>query len=397
MSEKLTAQIVAIGTELLLGNTVDTNSAYIAKELGKQGILVKGVAVEGDDQSRIVSALQKALSESAVVFTTGGLGPTVDDKTRSSVAAAVGRELIFDEDLLKQIEARFAKFKRKMKPNNATQAYIPANAIALENPVGTAPCFIVEEGDKALISLPGVPREMKYMLHNVVIPYLRKRYNINQVLKTKTLHVVGMGESDIDSRISHLEELENPIVGLGAHAGVVDIRITASGDSEAEVDQLIADVETEARAQLGEAIYGEDGETPADAVIRMLRARQQTIYAVESGTASLLASRLAAADVGGETFVGADLGATKVHGSQLEPVVEALVTSKGAAVNADFVCANVVTSEGKDVSYGTAVWTKASGLLYSHHTDVSANAAYVSSWGANACMARLLKYLREVS
>ncbi len=398
MSEKLTAQIVAIGTELLLGNTVDTNSAYIAKELGKQGLAVESIAVEGDDEGRIVAALQKALAEATVVFTTGGLGPTIDDKTRSSVAAAVGRDLVFDEDLLAQIEARFAKFKRKMKPNNRTQAWIPADALPLENPVGTAPCFIVEEGNKALISLPGVPREMKYMLQNRVIPYLRKRYSLTQVLKTRTLHVVGMGESDIDARISNLEELENPIVGLGAHAGVVDIRITASADTMAEADKLIAEVEAEAREKLGAAIYGVDGETPADAVVRNLQASgNKTLYIVESGTAALMATRVAAADVGGTTFVGSQLGATLAHGQDLVPIVEQRVKATAANVAADFVCANVVTSEGKDVSYATAIWSKTDGLIISDHRDASANAAYVSSWGANGCMSRLLDHLRKTA
>ena len=176
------AEIVTIGTELLLGKIVDTNAAYIAQQLATIGLDLYYKTTVGDNEGRITSVLQQALARSDVVITSGGLGPTVDDVTRQAVARAAGRELVLDEKLLAQIEARFARHGFTMSENNRRQAYIPQGAIPIENPVGTAPAFIVETEQGLIVSLPGVPRELKYLMETQVIPFLREKLQMGQVI-----------------------------------------------------------------------------------------------------------------------------------------------------------------------------------------------------------------------
>src|SRR5512141_1707876 len=162
------AEIIATGSELLLGEVVDTNSAFIARRLREIGLNLFYKTVVGDNEQRMIEALTIALNRSDVIITTGGLGPTIDDVTRPAVAKAVGRELVFRDDLLEQIRARFRAYGVPMGENNRRQAYIPQAAIPIENPVGTAPSFIVEHHEHLIISLPGVPREMEYLMEHAV-------------------------------------------------------------------------------------------------------------------------------------------------------------------------------------------------------------------------------------
>src|SRR5574341_444298 len=207
------AEIIAIGTELLLGELVDTNSAFIAKKLQTIGVPLHYTSTVGDNPDRIVSVIRHAVARSEVVITTGGLGPTVDDMTREAVAQATGRPLVFDEDLLKQIEDRFSRWGRKMSENNRRQAYRPEGSLPIENPVGTAPSFIVDLGERVTISLPGVPREMEYLMDAAVLPYLRQRFNLTGLIRSRELKVSGLGESVVDEQVGDLEKLSNPAVG----------------------------------------------------------------------------------------------------------------------------------------------------------------------------------------
>ncbi|HKZ69923.1 MAG TPA: CinA family nicotinamide mononucleotide deamidase-related protein, partial [Anaerolineales bacterium] len=250
------AEIIAIGAEILLGEIVDTNSALISKKLQGIGMPLHYTSTVGDDLDRITAVIRHALSRSDIVITTGGLGPTVDDMTREGIARATGRPLIFDESLLNQIEERFQRWGRKMTENNRQQAYRPEGSLVIENPVGTAPSFIVDLGDRVTVSLPGVPREMEYLMDNAVLPYLRKRFALTGIIKSRDVKVSGLGESMVDEKVSDLEKLTNPTVGLNAKSGVVIIRITATAASEAEADRLIAAVERTARERLGDAIFG---------------------------------------------------------------------------------------------------------------------------------------------
>jgi len=289
------AEIITSGTELLLGELVDTNSAYIARCLRGIGVDLHYLHTVGDNEERMAEMLTEALRRSDVIITTGGLGPTVDDVTRPAVARATGRELTLLPELLADIERYFARLNRPMTDNNRQQAYIPAGAIPIHNPVGTAPAFIVEDTRGIIISLPGVPREMEYLMQHEVLPYLQRKSGAPQIIKARTLRTASIGESNVDHLIGDLEKLSNPTVGLAAHAGQTDVRITAKAASEAEADALIAGVEKTIRALLGDYIFGVDQDTIEGTVAGLLIERNATLALVESNTEGRVADKLRAA------------------------------------------------------------------------------------------------------
>ncbi len=286
------AEIITSGTELLLGELVDTNSSYIARCLRGIGIDLHYLHTVGDNEARMAEILTEALRRSDLIITTGGLGPTVDDVTRPAVARATGRDLVLVPELLADIETFFARLNRVMTANNRQQAYIPAGSIPIHNPVGTAPCFIVEDPRGIVISLPGVPREMEHLMQHAVLPYLKEKLGAPQIIKARTLRTCSMGESNVDHLIGDLEKLSNPTVGLAAHPGQTDVRITAKAATEAEADALIAGVERDIRARLGDYIFGVDGETLESVVAGLLMERGLTLALVESNTDGRIADRL---------------------------------------------------------------------------------------------------------
>ena len=289
----MNAEVISIGTELLLGEIVDTNSAYIARQLRDIGMNLFYQTTVGDNLERSADAIRAALSRADVVITTGGLGPTVDDMTRQAVANATDRELEFRPDLLEEIAERFRQMGAQMSDNNRLQAYIPAGAIPIHNRTGTAPCFIVEAPQGTVISLPGVPHEMKDILAVSVLPYLRARMGGQGTIKAKVLRTAGIGESQIDARITDLMAWSNPTVGLAAHTGQTDIRITARADSEAEADSMIAKAEAIVRERVGEFIYGTGQEPFNTAFARMLRENGLTLAVSYTGPESAaIATRL---------------------------------------------------------------------------------------------------------
>ena len=326
------AEIITIGTELLLGQIVDTNAAYLARQLASIGVNVYRKTTVGDNELRIAEAVRNALRRSDVVITTGGLGPTVDDKTREAVAAATDRELVLDKELLAEIEAFFERRGRKMAENNRRQAYIPRNATPIHNPVGTAPGFIVKHQGKYVISLPGVPRELRYLVEHEVLPFLRKTFGLRAVIRSRILRTAGMPESDIDRLIADLEESTNPTVGLAAHAGQVDIRITARGESDAAVERMLDEMETQIRQRLGDRIYGVGEERIEEAVARLLAARGLTLAALETNSGGMLAARLTATPHGATVLREALVIATeRVMGHVPHPPVNAPPVSAEAA------------------------------------------------------------------
>ncbi len=290
-----TAEIIAIGTELLLGETADTNTRFIARVLRGLGIDLFRTQTIGDNAGRIVETVRQALGRSNIVITTGGLGPTVDDPTRQAIADFAGVDLEFHPELWEQISARIALYGRTPTENQKRQAYIPQGATIIENPVGTAPAFIVEVpppsplpalpqaggGNKVVIALPGVPREMETLLTDAVVPYLQKHFDLHTVLKIRTLHVSGLGEGLIDDHIGDLETLANPTVGLTAHSGVVDIRITAKAETEIEAGRMIAAVEKDILTRLGDNILGADDDTLESISLRALARHGWTLACLE--------------------------------------------------------------------------------------------------------------------
>lgn len=309
------AEIITIGTELLLGEIVDTNSAYISRQLRDLGINIYSLTTVGDNLERISSAIRIALSRADVVITTGGLGPTVDDMTRQAVARATDRELEFRPELFEQIRERFSALGAPMSENNRVQAFIPAGSIPVPNRYGTAPCFIVETAQGTVISLPGVPREMKSLLADTVLPYLRERTGGRGIIKARVLRTAGIGESHVDARVADLETWSNPTVGLAAHAGQTDIRVTARADTEAEADALIAQAETIIRERLGEYIYGTGQEPLEDTFIALLREKRLKLAVSYNGPDDASFA---------ERFRHDDVIVTKEHSTALEPLLARL-------------------------------------------------------------------------
>jgi nicotinamide-nucleotide amidase len=280
----MNAEIITTGTELLLGEIVDTNAPFIARQLRAIGFNLYYKTTVGDNRERLAYALRQALGRSDVVIVTGGLGPTVDDITREAVADATGHPLEPRPQIVEHLTAFFGRRGRKFNENNLRQAYLPQNARMLPNPIGTAPGFIVEDERGAIITMPGVPREMERMMKEQVIPYLREKMGEPQVIVTRLIHVAGIGESTIDTMITDLMRGSNPTVGLAAHLGQVDVRLAARAPSKEEAEQIIAPAEAEIQEKLGPWIYGVDDDTLGGVIARWLRAHGQTLALLETNT-----------------------------------------------------------------------------------------------------------------
>ena len=288
------AEIVTTGTELLLGQIDDTNATYLARQLRDLGIDLFFRSTVGDNQARIVQVLELALARADLVITTGGLGPTVDDVTRDAVGIATNRPLVLYPALLAQLEAFFARFGATMSENNRRQVLLPNDCIPVENPVGTAPGFIVEDERGTIITLPGVPREMRYLMKHAIVPYLQQQLGRQDVIVTRVLRTVAVGESRIDQTISDLERSSNPTVGLSAHPGQTDVRIVAKGSTKAEADVLVADFEATIRERLGAAIYATGDVTLEAAIAGLLQQNGATLAVAETVTGGDLTRRLSA-------------------------------------------------------------------------------------------------------
>ena len=289
------AEIITIGTEILLGDIVDTNARFLSQSLRDAGIDLFRKSTVGDNPQRIAQVIREALNRCDIIITTGGLGPTIDDPTREAVAIAFNVELEFQPELWEQIQSRFMRLGRTATENNRRQAYVPQGAIAFENPVGTAPIFILEQGLKAIITLPGVPSEMRYLVAHTVIPYLRQHYELSDVIKTRVVHTVGVGESQIDTFIGDLEQLMNPTVGLAAHSGQVDVRITVKARSDEEANIMIKPVEEQIRQRLGDCIYGVDEETLEEVSLNSISKNGWKLAVLEAGLGGNIVRRLAIA------------------------------------------------------------------------------------------------------
>lgn len=286
------AEIVTTGTELLLGQIDDTNATYLARQLRDLGVDLFFRTTVGDNEQRIAQVLEQALARADLVITTGGLGPTVDDVTREAVARATHRKLVLHPDLLAQIEAYFGRLGRTMTDNNRRQAYLPEGCIPIENPVGTAPAFAVEDSRGTIITLPGVPHEMRYLTEHAVLPYLQERLGQREAIVTRVLRTVAVGESTIDQAIADLETATNPTVGLSAHPGQTDVRIVAKAASQAEAEAMIAEFEAIIRQRLGAAIFASGDATLEAVVAGLLRQQGASLAVAETLTQGDLTRRL---------------------------------------------------------------------------------------------------------
>ncbi len=294
----LIAEIVTTGTEILLGEIVDTNAAWIAQQLREAGENIYYKTTVGDNLARIRGVIEAGLQRSDVIIVTGGLGPTVDDVTRHAIAEATKRPLQMNPAALAQLEERFKRFGSKMTDNNKQQALIPEGATVIENPVGTAPGFIVDTGRCSVISLPGVPREMKQLMNDTVLPLLRARAG-GAIIRRRVLRTMGIGESTIDSLVDDLMRMSNPTMGLAAHMGQADIRIAARAESAPVAEAMLDKLEADVRGRLGRYIYSTIPEERYETVVaQRLLAHGFTVGLLETNSAGQIGQRLASALAG---------------------------------------------------------------------------------------------------
>ncbi len=301
------AAVLTIGTELLLGKVVDTNGAYLGEVLSSAGFDVAIRVSVGDHLGEITSWIRNLLDDMNLVVTTGGLGPTKDDLTRQAVADAVGVPLVFKEALLREIEEIFTSRGFHMTENNRRQAYLPDGALPISNPMGTAPAFLfrIAKGHE-IVCLPGVPRELKFLMEKRVLPILRRDFGLEGYVKrTRVLKVCGLGESGVDQQIGDLMKTEgNPFVGVLASPGMIRILITAEGEDESKVARMIGEVEREIRHRLGKLIFGADDDTLEGVVTEALAERGARLRLEDEATGGALARMILKARGGGYSLQG---------------------------------------------------------------------------------------------
>jgi nicotinamide-nucleotide amidase len=302
----LAVELIAVGTELLLGQLTDTNTVFVAKSLADAGIDVYGTHAVGDNRGRIAFAMRAALERVDGVITTGGLGPTIDDLTKEAVCDALGLDVELHEPSLKQMQDFFARMGREMRENNRKQAYVPRGSLVLGNPRGTAPGFVAfAPNGKFIACMPGVPHEMRPMLTELLIPFLRERYNIAEAIYTRVLHTVNIGESEIDHRIDDLFRAgENPKIAVLAHEGLADVKLMAKAHSEEEALEMLAPLEVQVRERLTGFVFGADRTSLAGVVHELLQARGRTIAVAESCTGGRIAAALTAVPGSSKSFLG---------------------------------------------------------------------------------------------
>jgi len=322
------AEILMIGTELLLGQINDTNATYLGQTLAENGINLYQKTTVGDNRTRIIAALDGALTRSGVVLCSGGLGPTEDDITRECIAELLGRKMEFREDLYNSVLARFSHVRMKITENNKKQATLPEGAIALENPNGTAPGLLVEDPRGTIICMPGVPFELKPMMEDHVVPYLRAKFGLPGTLVYRVLKIAGVGESRIDAMMGDLINTHtNPTIGLLASPDVVRVRIAARAENRDAAEALIAPVEALLGERLPGMIYGRDDDTLEAVVDRLLAEKGWRLAISETSTGGKLAQRLTAAGV--RSFAGARILPQTPAPNDVSSETQALDDAKG--------------------------------------------------------------------
>ncbi|GAB6136953.1 competence/damage-inducible protein A [Halanaerobaculum tunisiense] len=287
------AEIITIGTELLLGQIVDTNSQWLAERLAEIGIDLYYKATVGDNKERLLETISQGLERSDLLITTGGLGPTQDDITREAIADSLGLALVKSEAALDQVKSYFTAANKDMSTNNLRQAYLPQGAKILPNNQGTAPGILVEKEGKIVVALPGVPLEMKAMMKQEVIPYLQENHLDQEEIYSKVIKTCGIGESTLEEKIADiLREQTNPTIAPLASQGEVKLRLTAKADSKQQAQELIKQEEKDLAERIGKYIYGYNDDTLEDVVADLLWEQELTVAIAESCTGGLIGHRL---------------------------------------------------------------------------------------------------------
>ncbi|MBC6002782.1 competence/damage-inducible protein A [Paeniclostridium sp. NSJ-45] len=285
------AEIITVGTEILLGDIVNTNSQFLAKELASIGVEVYYQETVGDNETRLLNLLEEAFKRSDIVITTGGLGPTNDDITKEIAAKYFNQELVFYSDLWENIKSYFEKLGLKPTENNKKQAYFPKDCIILDNPNGTAPGVILKKENKMIILLPGPPKEMIPMFNNSVKSYLQSLTDYKLV--SKTLRFIGIGESELEEKlIDIINSQSNPTISPYAKENEVTLRITAKSKDDEKANDLIKSIEEKIKDRVGKYIYGYDDTTLEETVAKLLVKNNMTIAVSESCTGGMVSSKL---------------------------------------------------------------------------------------------------------
>jgi len=349
----LEARIISVGSEMMLGQLIDTNAAWLSQRLAEIGIAVVEHVTVGDDQTRIEEALAGAAKPGTVVLVTGGLGPTEDDLTRHALATLLEAPLELHEASLDRIRDFFRSRGRKMADRNAIQAMFPRDTEPLENTCGTAPGIRARRGDAIIYVTPGVPREMKVMFDRHVLPDLVSRSG-GQVVIAESLHCFGTGESDIGQQISDLMQPgRQPAVGTRVDEGVISVRIVACGHLK-QARQKVAETAGIVEARLGTLVFGRGDETLASAVGRLLQAHGQTVAVAESCTGGLVAKWItdvpgssayflggvvAYANTAKRDLLGVQPQLIETHGAVSEPIARAMACGCRERFGSDFALA----------------------------------------------------------
>ncbi len=322
------AEIVGVGTELLLGQIANTNAQKISSELAAVGVDVLWHSVVGDNLERIVSVLGRARERADAVVVTGGLGPTPDDITSEAVSYLLDRPLCRDQRLAQIIRQKFAEMKRAMPEANLKQADLPEGAVPIE-PEGTAPGYYVDASDAVIFVLPGVPWEMEAMLEKTVVPVLAQRAGAAITLSREVV-VIGLGESSTHELIKDLVEAQtNPTIAYRAGAGRVRVRVTAKAQDRAAAEALIAPLEADIRARLGDAVLGPEATSLLEALAVILRRRGERVAVAESLTGGRIAAELSGQAGSSDFFAGSLVCYTTASKAALALVPEELLERRG--------------------------------------------------------------------
>lgn len=332
------ASIVSIGNEILTGQTVDTNAAYLCERLFSIGIPVVSSYTVGDEIERIVRALRSATDDAGIVLVTGGLGPTDDDLTRQGFARFLGSELQLQDELLQKIKSFFGRRNLRMSEKNKVQAYLPAGTEALVNELGTAPGIMAEMGEKSIFAMPGVPSEMKSMFEESVLPKL-KRLAAGQVIVVQKLKCFGAGESNITEMLGTvMARNRNPLINCTASSSIITLHIVATAEDKAEAQKMVEKEEKMLRERLGDLVYGIGEQTLAEVVGRKLSHEKKTIATAESCTGGILAKLLT--DIPGASEYFAQGWVTYSNAAKISELgVQAELIEKYGAVSEQAACA----------------------------------------------------------
>ncbi len=286
----MNCELISVGTEILLGDILNTNAQYLSKELAALGINVLHQTTVGDNRTRLLQSLDLAFSRCELVILTGGLGPTPDDLTKEVCAEFFGAELYEDEEILRNIESYFTNKKIPMPPSNKKQALVPENSTVLHNANGTAPGFIMEKDGRIIVILPGPPKEAELMFREQVRGYLKKY--TKEVIVSHSIRTFGIGESAMSEKVEHLLSLSNPTVAPYAKSGEALLRVTAKAESKEKAEELMKPVIREIEKILGDSIYGTDVNSVEEATVKLLKEKNLTVAFAESCTGGLCAKRI---------------------------------------------------------------------------------------------------------